>query len=94
LQRAVSNPKKGYERHHIVEQGPAEDDDLPRSLIDGRDNLVRIPTLKHREITGWFKTPNEKYGGISPREYLRGRDWAERTKVGREALIKFGVMRP
>jgi hypothetical protein len=66
----------------------------PRSKIDARDNLVRIPTLKHHEITGWFGKPNKNYAGKSPREYLRGKDWAERTRVGRDALIEHKVLKP
>jgi hypothetical protein len=38
--------------------------------------LVRIPTLKHWQITGWYMTPSEDYGGLSPRSYLRGKKLA------------------
>ncbi|MGH6845665.1 MAG: hypothetical protein ACRECU_13330 [Methylocella sp.] len=47
LQSAVGKPQKGYDVHHIVEQTPARDEQIPDELIDGPDNLVRIPTLKH-----------------------------------------------
>ena len=94
LQRAVAERRSGYDIHHIVEQTPAEDDGFPRSRIDAPENLVRIPTLKHWEINGWFSTPNEDYGGLSPREYLRGKGWNERTKVGLFALRKYGVLKP
>jgi hypothetical protein len=94
LQRAVASPKAGYEIHHIVEQTPAEQHGYRRSLIDGPDNLVRIPTLKHREITGWYQTINDDYGDLSPRDYLRGKTWEERTKVGLKALIDVGVLKP
>jgi hypothetical protein len=63
-------------------------------LINGPDNLVRIPTLKHWEITGWYMTKNENFGGLSPREYLRDKDWAERRRVGLFALIDKGVLEP
>lgn len=53
LRDAVSTPRAGYQRHHIVEQTAAEQDGCRRSQIDGPENLVLIPTLKHREITGW-----------------------------------------
>jgi hypothetical protein len=56
LQQAIANPERGYDVHHVVEQTPAEQDGFPRSLIDSNDNLVRIPTLKHWQITGWFAT--------------------------------------
>jgi hypothetical protein len=94
LQHAVATPKAGYEIHHIVEQTPAEQDGYRRSLIDGPDNLVRIPTLKHREITAWYQTKNEAFEMLSPREYLHGRTWEERTAVGLGALIKHGVLKP
>jgi hypothetical protein len=94
LQRNVSGPKRGYDIHHIVEQTPAAKDGFPRSMIDAPENLVRIPTLKHWQINGWFSTPNRRFGGLSPRDYLRGKDWQERVRIGRDALIYFGVLRP
>jgi hypothetical protein len=90
----VGKPGKGYDVHHIVEQTPARDNRIPDALIDGPDNLVLIPRLKHWEITGWYMHGNERYGGRSPREYLRGEDWDERRRVGLDALIRFGVLKP
>lgn len=73
LQRAVDEPADGYQIHHIVEQTPARDENFPDALIDGPDNLVRIPTLKHRDISGWYSTPIKEFGWLSPRDYLRAR---------------------
>jgi hypothetical protein len=92
LQRAVAEPETGYDIHHIVEQTPARQDGFDEALIEGRDNLVRIPTLKHWQITGWFMSKNELFGGLSPREYLVGKDWIERARVGLIPLRKFGVL--
>ncbi|MCZ7595253.1 MAG: hypothetical protein M5U16_10320 [Hyphomicrobium sp.] len=94
LHSAVSNPAPGYQTHHIAEQEAARIDGFPKELIDGYDNTVRIPTLKHWEVTGWFGRSNKRFGGLSPREYLRGKSWEERTKVGLEALIERGVLKP
>jgi hypothetical protein len=95
LQKNVGKPQKGYDVHHIVEQTPARDHkEIPDALIDGPDNLVSIPRLKHWEITGWFMTPNEEYGYLSPREFLRGKSWEERRRVGLEGLIDAGVLKP
>jgi len=57
-------------------------------------NKVRIPTYKHHEITGWFAKGNKDFGGLSPREYLRGKSWDERFRVGIEAMIDKGVLKP
>lgn len=94
LQRDASTPARGYEKHHIVEQTPARSEGFSTELIEGSDNLVRIPTLKHWEITGWFATKSERFGGQAPREYLRGKSWEERMRVGREALVERGVLKP
>jgi len=94
LQAAASKPATGYDIHHIVEQAQAEKDRYPRSMIDAPDNLVRVPTLKHWQITGWYMTRSERFGGLSPREYLRGKSWQERQAIGKEALVKFKVLKP
>lgn len=94
LKDAAGTSAKGYDDHHIVEQTPAEKDGFSRDLIDGPDNLVRIPTLKHWQITGWFGIKRKDLGGQSPRDYLRGKSWEERRRMGLEALIEYGVLKP
>jgi hypothetical protein len=94
LRNAVSDPKRGYDIHHIVEQTSAEQDGYPRSLIDGRENLVRISTLKHWEINAWYQTPNARFNDLTPREYLRGAGWDVRTRIGLDALVRAGVLEP
>ncbi len=93
LQKAVAVRKKGYDVHHIVEQAAGDTLGFPRQMIDGPDNLVRIPTLKHWQITGWYMTHNEDFGGLTPRAYLVGKDWSEHVRVGKIALARFGVMK-
>ncbi len=94
LQSDVGTKKKGYDVHHIVEQTAADREGHSGAAIDGPDNLVSIPRLKHWEITGWYMRGNDRYGGLSPRAYLQGKSWNERRQVGLEALIDAGVLRP
>ncbi len=94
LQQAVATWKLGYDVHHIVEQTLARDAEFPEELIDAYVNKVRIPTLKHWEINGWYGKPNDDFGGLSPREYLRDKDWDERVRIGLMALRKYEVLRP
>jgi hypothetical protein len=63
-------------------------------MIDAPENLVLIPEEKHREISGWYQTRLERFDNQSPRDYLRGKSWEERQKIGYEALVKFGVLKP
>jgi len=97
LQRAaLQNPKAppGYELHHIVEREAARRAGFREVLIEGWENRVLIPKYRHHEITGWFMRANWEYGGLSPREYLLGKSWDERYRVGLRALIFYGVLRP
>jgi hypothetical protein len=93
LQQAVSTPKPGYDIHHIVEKNSAEQDGFPKLTINAPENLVLIPRFKHWDITGWYMTKNENYGGLSPREHMRGKNWDERWRIGLAALIRHGVLK-
>ena len=94
LQRDPLTTRLGYDVHHIVEQGSSGDDGFARSVIDAPDNLVRIPRLKHWQINRWYQKENADFDGHTPRDYLRGRSWAVRRKVGLDALRDFGVLKP
>ena len=97
LQDAANTSKPGYQIHHIVEQGPARGEGYSKDDIEAPEILVRISTLRHRQISGWYSTPTDaesEFHGLSPREYLHGKDWAEKLRVGREALVRFGVLKP
>lgn len=92
--RADANARrKGYDLHHIVEQSAARAAGFPESLIEGPENLVWVPTFKHWQVTQWFMLPNEGYGGLPPRNYLVGKNWAERRRVGIDALKTNGIIK-
>jgi hypothetical protein len=50
--------------------------------------------MKHWQINAWYQIRDERFQGLSPRDYLRGKDWDERRRVGLEALTRFGVLKP
>lgn len=95
LQRAAAEPKTGYDIHHLVERTSARNAGFPESLIDGPQNTVRIPKLKHWEVNSWFERINDNYGGLTPRQYLRNPEigWEERVKIGTDALSEVGVLK-
>ncbi len=99
LQGAVTDKTTpGYQDHHIVGQVARREEgrNFPESWIDSPENIVRIPTLKHEDINGWYGRTNSdpKFEGLSPREYLRGKTWSERYQVGLDALILHKVLKP
>jgi len=62
--------------------------------IDSPGNLARIPELKYIDITAWYAKKNEKFGGLSPREYLRSQPQSVRRQFGLDTLREFGVLKP
>jgi hypothetical protein len=77
-----------------MEQNVSKRRKITQKEIDAPGNRVRIPILKHYEITKWYGQSNEKYGDLSPRQYLAEKSAEEHERVGREALLLFGVLRP
>jgi hypothetical protein len=93
LQAGVDSPSTGYHIHHIVEQTSAEKAGFPRNKIDDRSNLAKIPEVKHWELNWWFGRSNPEYDGKSPREYVQGKTWDERRKVGLDGLKAVGALK-
>lgn len=94
LQLNARGSRRGYDIHHIVEETAARNAGYPEEWINGPDNLVSIPRLKHWEITAFYMTKNENFDGLSPREWLQDKDWETRMRVGHEVLVKYGVLLP
>ena len=92
LQQAAFDPQPGYDVHHVVEGGTATDAN-EAARVDSPDNEVLIPTLKHWELNGWYAKKNFRFGGISPRDYLKGKSWTERQRVGLIGLREIGVLK-
>ncbi|MCW2319253.1 hypothetical protein M2322_004822 [Rhodoblastus acidophilus] len=89
---AQSPPELGYDDHHIVEQATAAADGGEAALIAAPDNLARIPTVKHWQLNGWYETSNPSFNEMTPRQYLKGKSWEERFRVGLQGLRDVGVL--
>jgi len=92
LQASVNTQRGGTDVHHIVEQKSARNDKFPESQIQDPSNLVRISTLKHWELNAWYDAPNDDYGGQTPRQYVKGKNWDTRRQVGLAGLKAVGVL--
>lgn len=82
----------GYEKHHIVEDGPNKGK-ISDELLQGKDNLVSIPYYIHRDISDFYSRSNKDYDGKTPRDYLRGKSFEEQYKFGLDMLRKFGALK-
>jgi hypothetical protein len=94
LQEPVgSESQGGYHDHHIVGQHAQNRAQFGDSMIDSRENRVRIPVLKHIDISAWYSKGNDEFGGLSPRDYLRDKDWDEQMRVGLDRLRYHKVLK-
>ena len=95
LLAAVNVPRAGTElHHHKMEQHVSKQRKIKQSEIDAPGNRVRIPVLKHRQISHWYRKPNPRFGGLTPRQFLADKPAEVHEQVGLEALKLFGVLKP
>jgi hypothetical protein len=94
LQEPIGSPSEGgYHDHHIVGQHTGNRARFGDSLIDSQENQVRIPIVKHIDVSAWYSTGNDEFGGLAPRDYLRDKNWDEQMRVGLDILRKRGVLK-
>ncbi len=92
LQEAALDPQPGYDVHHVVE-GATAMDPSEAARVNSPDNQVLIPTLKHWELNAWYGTKSDRFGGMSPRDYVRGKSWDESQRVELIGLRDIGVLK-
>lgn len=93
IERAKPGARPGYNLHHIVEQGP-QNKDIPDAQIEAPDNIALVPTYKHWQITAYYRRgKNPEFGGLSPREGLKGKTFQEKYDFGIKVLKVFGVLK-
>jgi hypothetical protein len=90
--RATLPTEDGYQNHHVVGQFEGNRKQFGNARIDEGSNIVRIPVVRHRDISNWYSTKNPEFGNVSPRDYLRGKSWDEQRELGLMVLRKFRVL--
>jgi len=101
LQELQTPPENrlGYDRHHIVEQNPANVEKgafekFGRAAIDDPSNTVWVPGLKHEKISGDYsrKAEDDSLGGTL-RNAVKNMNFAEQRAAGLAELRKYGVLK-
>ncbi|WP_024574016.1 MULTISPECIES: hypothetical protein [unclassified Afipia] len=87
--------RSGYHRHHIVEEKAARTAGFSEDLVQGRENLVLVPFLKHLDITSHYARKVEQGDGswLSPRDLLKDKDFETRREYGLKVLRDYGVLK-
>jgi hypothetical protein len=95
---AANRPSEaGSQDHHIVEQGPQNDDLSPedKKLIDDPKNQARLPVYIHQDLTNYYRNPDPELGNITPRQYFREKKFTfeQRYQFGLDVLRKRGIIK-
>jgi hypothetical protein len=83
----------GYQYHHIVEQGVPGNKDMPASLLQSTDNIIKLPAMVHEAITAEYTTPRDDLGGMTLREYLRGKPYEVQYEEGIKVLRNLSIIK-
>jgi len=103
LRQRPTRFRLGYERHHIVEQNPANLSKSPfaaiiekfgRAALEDPRNIVWIPKTKHELITGYFNGEDlDDPAGRIRRRVVGEMDFENQFQAGLDAMRLFGVLR-
>ena len=93
FKRANGSAGEGYEWHHIVEQSQIKKSGFSPEEIHNTNNVTRIETSVHREVSRYYSTKQGDLGGLTPRDYLRGRSYEFQFDFGKDILNRFHTVR-
>ena len=92
IEKFFGDAGDGLDYHHIVEQGPNAGI-ISETSLQSADNIVKIPRLLHEEINSYYNTKIDMGGSlVTPRNYLKGKSFAEQRDFGLSALRYVGIL--
>jgi hypothetical protein len=57
-------------------------------MFHNTNNIILLERSTHHKITELYRQPNEAYGDLRPREWLRGQSWEAQHDFGLEVVSK------
>jgi hypothetical protein len=83
----------GYEYHHIVTQGGDNADNIPPEQLQNTDNIIRIPTLLHEEVSAKYleKAPDDS--GRTVYEWLQTKPYEFQREYGLKILRDLHILK-
>ncbi len=83
----------GYQYHHIVEQGGANETAFTAEQLHSTENMIRVPTILHEEISAAYSAKSETDTTKTVRETLRGKSFEEQRAEGIKIMQKLGIIK-
>ena len=92
LEKRFGPAGDGYQYHHIVEEG-INTGAIPTSQLQSTDNIIRIPTLLHEEITAIYAGSAPDAPEMTLRQWLKGKSYQEQYEYGLKVMRELGILR-
>lgn len=82
----------GYQYHHIVTQGGANEDNISPEQLQNTDNIIRLPTLLHEAVNGAYleKSPDEN---MNMYQWLQTQPYDVQREEGLKILRRLYILK-
>ena len=81
----------GYEYHHIVTQGGANNDNIPAEQLQNTENIIRIPTILHEAINQEYSQKKDDTG-MTVYEWIQTQPYDVQREEGLKILRKLHII--
>ena len=82
----------GKEYHHIVEQGGANEDNIPAEELHSTENIIPLPGPIHDLVSAKYSKEYDE-AGITVRQWLQTQSFDEQYKYGLKVLRDVGILK-
>lgn len=91
LKNTIGPAGEGNQWHHIVEQCQIRKSGFDVQMIQNKNNITSISKDLHKSISGYYKTTRFSFtDGLSVRNWLNGKSFAEQYEFGLNVIKIFG----
>jgi RHS repeat-associated protein len=89
FKQALGPAGVGQQWHHIVEQNPRNLAQFGNQAIHNTNNLVRLPTEVHQQISGYYSSKQAFTGGQTVREWLSRQPFETQRGFGQRIIQQY-----
>ncbi len=82
----------GYQYHHIVTQGGANEDNISPEQLQNTDNIIRLPTLLHEAVNAEYLKPAPSDPNVTFYDWLQQQPYEVQYEEGLKILRTLHIL--
>lgn len=83
----------GYQYHHIVTQGGANDGNIPAEQLQNTNNIIRLPTLLHEAVNAAYLKPAPDDSDMNMYQWLQTQPYDVQRERGLMILRDLNILK-